>query len=77
MKALPNSIKDEFENQGHWVLSKTNNLFSSIPLDQAHEQENAYVKSSSGCIGLTENPCNSIQALDAIRIRAGSVAAAI
>ena len=34
----------------------TNNLFSSIPLDQAHEQENAYVKSSSGCIGLTENP---------------------
>ena len=56
MKALPDSIKDEFENQGHWVLSKTNNLFSSIPLDQAHEQENAYVKSSSSCIGLTENP---------------------
>ena len=56
MKALPDPIKDEFEKQGHWVLSKTNNLFSSIPFDQAHEQENAYVKSSSGCIGLTENP---------------------
>lgn len=43
MKALPDSIQDEFEKQGHWVLSKTNNLFSSIPIDQAHEQENAYV----------------------------------
>ena len=53
MKALPDSIQDEFEKQGHWVLSKTNNLLSSIPIDQAHEQENAYVKSSSG---LTENP---------------------
>ncbi len=31
-------------------------LFSSIPFDQAHEQENAYVKGSGGCIGLTENP---------------------
>ena len=56
MKSLPEHIKYEFERQGHWVLSKTNNLFSSIPIDQAHEQENAYVKSSGGCIGLTENP---------------------
>ena len=23
MRSLPNSIKDEFENQAHWVLSKT------------------------------------------------------
>ena len=34
----------------------TNNVFSSIPFDQAHEQENAYVKGSGGCIGLMENP---------------------
>ena len=31
MKALPSCIRDEFENQGHWVLSKTNNTFSAMP----------------------------------------------
>ena len=56
MKSLPDPIKNEFEKQGHWVPSKTKNLFTSISIDQAHEQENAYVKSSGGCIGLTENP---------------------
>ncbi len=45
MKSLPDPIKHEFE-KGHWVLSKTNNLFSSIPFDKAHEQENAYSASS-------------------------------
>jgi hypothetical protein len=57
MKHLPDPIRDGFDNQGHWVLSKTNNAFSAIPIDQAHEQENANVKGSAGgCIGLTENP---------------------
>ena len=56
MKSLPDSVRAEFEQEGHWVLSKTNNKFSTIPIDQAHEQENAYVKGSGGCIGLTENP---------------------
>ena len=56
MKCLPDSIRDEFEKQGHWVLSKTSKYFSAIPIDQAHEQENASVKGSGGCIGLTENP---------------------
>jgi len=27
-----------------------------MPISQAHEQENAYVKDSGGCVGLTENP---------------------
>jgi len=27
-----------------------------MPISQAHEQENAYVKGSGGCVGLTENP---------------------
>ena len=50
-------IKEEFdEKQCHWVVSKTNNRFSTIPVDEAHEQENAYVKGSGGGIGLTENP---------------------
>ena len=55
MKCLPSHIKDEFEKKRHWVLSKTNK-FSAIPVDQAHEQENAYIKGSGSCIGLTENP---------------------
>ncbi|KAJ8353418.1 hypothetical protein SKAU_G00209850 [Synaphobranchus kaupii] len=56
MKSLPNTIKDEFENNSHWVLSKTYNKFSAIPFDQAHEQENKNVKGSGGAVGLTENP---------------------
>ena len=51
LKSLPDSIKEEFEEQSHWVLSKSGNTFSSIPIDQAHEQENDYVKGSGGCIG--------------------------
>ena len=56
MKSLPRPIKEEFEIQGNWVISKTANTFSGIPFDQAHEQENRNVKGSGGCIGLTENP---------------------
>ena len=56
MKSLPDPIKDELEKHGQWVLSKTNNKFSTIPIDQAHEQENKYVKGSGGCIELTETP---------------------
>jgi hypothetical protein len=37
MKHLPDPIRDGFDNQGHWVLSKTNNAFSAIPIDEAHE----------------------------------------
>ena len=56
MMSLPEAIKTEFEKQQHWVLSKTNNKFSSIPIDQAHEQMNKNVKSTGGVVGLTENP---------------------
>jgi len=56
MKSLPDTIKDEFDNRSHWVISKTTNKFSAIPFDQAHEQENKTVKGSGGAVGLTENP---------------------
>jgi hypothetical protein len=56
MKSLPESIKHEFQEQGHWVLSRTSSKFSFIPLDQVHEQENKLVKGSGGAVGLTENP---------------------
>ena len=39
-----------------WTFNKTQINFSSIPLDQAHEQNNALVKGSGGAVGLTENP---------------------
>ena len=56
MKNLPLLIRREFEDHGNWVVSKTKNRFSAIPIDQAHEQNNALIKGSGGAIGLTENP---------------------
>ena len=54
MKSLPGDVKDDF--QRCWVLRKTHNKFSCIPIDQAHEQNNDLVKGSDGGVGLTENP---------------------
>ena len=51
MKSLPASIEEKY-----WVVDKTGNRFSSIPVDQVREQENAKVKGTGGVIGLTENP---------------------
>ena len=52
----PSSIYNEFCEHGHWVVQKTHNHFSAMPIDQAHEQNNAIVKGSGGAVGLTENP---------------------
>ena len=41
---------------GHWVISKIQNRFSAMPIDQAHEQNNLIVKGSGGAVGLTEKP---------------------
>jgi len=54
MKSLPDEVKDDFHR--NWVITKTNKKFSSIPIDQAHEQNNAIVKGLGGVVGLTENP---------------------
>ncbi len=54
--SLPPSILEEFQGHGHWVVQKTHNRFSAMPIDQAHEQNNALVKGSGGAVGLTENP---------------------
>lgn len=56
MESLPPSILEEFQAYGHWVIHKTHNRFSAMPIDQAHEQNNALVKGSGGAVGLTENP---------------------
>lgn len=58
MVSLPAKHPDvsvQFE-AGKFVVHKTRRVFSSIAIDQAHEQNNAVVKGDGGAIGLTENP---------------------
>ena len=54
MRSISDSILEDF--QRCWVLQKTQNIFSSMPLDQAHEQSNELLKGAGGVIGMTENP---------------------
>lgn len=42
--------------KGNFTVKKTFNRFSALPIDQAHEQNNACVKGDGGAVGLTENP---------------------
>ena len=56
MESLPPAIQHQFEVNGNWVVPKTAKRFSTIPIDQAHEQNNALVKGEGGAVGLTENP---------------------
>ena len=43
----------KFKN-GHFAVHKTEQMFSAIAIDQAHEQNN--VKGDGGAVGLTEDP---------------------
>ena len=47
-------VAKEFNN-GIFVVHKTRWVFSSIPIDQAHEQNNAFIKGDGGVVGLTDN----------------------
>ncbi|MES9879584.1 MAG: TCR domain-containing protein, partial [Sedimenticola sp.] len=47
-------IAAQFES-GKFVIKKTHRRFSSIAIDQCHEQNNCIVKDEGGAIGLTEN----------------------
>ena len=40
----------------NFTVKKTTHAFSAIALDQAHGQNNAWVKGGGGAVGLTENP---------------------
>ena len=53
MKLMTNELKVEFSK--YWVVQKTVNRFSLIPIDQYHEQNNAILKGEGGMKGLTEN----------------------
>ena len=38
------------------TLHKTRQVFSGVPIDQAHKQNYALIKGDGGAIGLTDNP---------------------
>ena len=40
---------------GNFTVKKTAHAFSAMAIDQAHEQNNAFVKGDGGAVGLTEN----------------------
>ena len=48
-------IAAQFDN-GFFTVQKTMNAFSCMAIDQAHEQNNAAVKTDGGAIGITQNP---------------------
>ena len=48
MKSLSHNVKKDLERC--WVLRKTQNNFSCMPTDQAHEQNNSLVKGCGGAL---------------------------
>ena len=48
-------IYNEFKT-GHFTVQKIKRAYSAIPLDQAHELNNARIKGDGGDVGLMENP---------------------
>lgn len=47
-------VRQEFVN-GNFVVHKSQNLFSAIAIDHAHEQNNGMLKGDGGVIGLLQN----------------------
>ncbi|KAK6169757.1 hypothetical protein SNE40_020746 [Patella caerulea] len=47
---------DEAFHSGNFTVRKTKRVFSAMPLDQGHEQNNACIKGDGGAVGLTDNP---------------------
>ncbi|KAG1714888.1 hypothetical protein GQR58_000809 [Nymphon striatum] len=52
---LPSKIEDEFI-KGSWVVSRSQRSFSSIPIDQCHEQLNKHINGVGGAVGLMNDP---------------------
>ena len=48
-------VYEEFHANGNFVVARTNNDFSSMALDQRHEQLNKDIKGDGGMVGLTED----------------------
>jgi len=58
MTELPSKHPDIYREfrSGHFTAQKTKRVFSAIPVDQTHEQNNAHIKGDGGAIGLTDDP---------------------
>lgn len=54
LKSCHPAVYTEFQ-RGHFVVQKAANKFSTMGMDQAHEQMNEVVKGEGGAVGLTEN----------------------
>ena len=52
----PHVYKEFSTSGGKFTVQKMTNTFSSIPLDQAHEQNNELIKRDCEAIGITETP---------------------
>ena len=48
-------VYQEFHAKGNFVVARTNDDFSSMALDQRHEQLNKDIKGDGGMVGLTED----------------------
>ena len=48
-------VFNEFQVNGNFVISRTANKFSSMGIDQRHEQLNKDIKGDGGFVGLTED----------------------
>ena len=54
IKRLPDSIKEAFD-QGNFTVKRTSRAFSTMGIDQVHEQNNTAVTVDGGAIGIMEN----------------------
>lgn len=55
LSKIHSEISSQFINE-NFTVHKSRRTFSSIAIDQAHEQNNATVKNEGGAVGLAQNP---------------------
>ena len=55
LRKMHPKVPAEFQN-GNFIVRKTSRVFSSMEIDQVHEQKNAAGKSDGGAVELTQSP---------------------
>ena len=64
LKETVPSVYEEF-NKGNFVVQKSRYVFSTMAIDQAHEQMDNLLKGDGGLIGITDNPSILIKKINA------------
>ena len=59
LKETVPSVYEKF-NKGNFVVQTSTHVFSTMALDEAHEQMNDLLKVDGGVIGVTDNPSTLI-----------------